>query len=70
MTQHRIRLWLLLTGCVLSLAACESDVTLQNPQTGETATCHESLAGFDPWSQKDTCVVGYITQGWTTTNRQ
>jgi hypothetical protein len=61
--------WLALAACGLSLTACASDVTLRNPQTGELATCRESLDGFNPWSQKDACVVGYITQGWTTTER-
>jgi hypothetical protein len=60
--------WLLLLACGL-LAGCASDVSLQDPRTGQIVTCRESLAGFNPWSQKDACVVGYITQGWVTTER-
>ena len=62
-----LRYWLL-GGCFL-LSACASDVALQDPKTGQTAVCRESLRGFNPWSQKDACVVGYLTQGWVTVDR-
>lgn len=60
---------LLLSITALILAACVSDVALQNPRTGETVTCREDLKGFNPWSQTDACVSGYLTQGWVTTGR-
>lgn len=58
--------WALAAG---TLAACTSDITLQNPRTGETVTCRESLQGANPWSQTDACATGYLTQGWVTTGR-
>lgn len=62
----RALLWMVCTG---SLCACTDDVALQNPKTGETAVCREILASFNPWSQRDACIVRYITQGWVTTER-
>jgi hypothetical protein len=61
--------WVLLTVCACPLIACAGDVALQNPHTGQITTCRESLAGFDPWSQKDACVASYITQGWVISGR-
>lgn len=61
--------YLILATVAFALSACVSDVTLQDPRTGKTVTCREDLKGFNPWSQTDACVSGYITQGWVTTGR-
>ncbi len=53
-----------------ALAACASDVQMQDPRTGETATCRQSLAGWDPWSQTYACVASHMEQGWVTTGGQ
>lgn len=56
--------YLLLIITLGSLAACARDVVLQDPRTGETATCYQSFLGLNPWSQTDACVAGYEAQGW------
>jgi hypothetical protein len=64
---RRPRAWIvaLLVAAAWLLAGCASDVVMVNPRTGERATCREHLNGLDPWSQKEACVGGYITRGWT-----
>ena len=47
-----------------ALGGCVGDVTMREPLTGATETCTESLHGFDPWSQKDSCVAKHIAEGW------
>lgn len=47
------------------LAGCASDVVMINPRTGEKVTCRESLAGVNPWSQKEACVGQHTAEGWT-----
>jgi hypothetical protein len=61
-------LTLILSACVLT--GCAADVMMQNPRTGETATCRESLMGLNPWSQRDACIAGHIAQGWRRTSRE
>lgn len=68
--------WPLIPRClVLILAAgvsagCAGDVVMQNPRTGQTETCQESLHGFDPWSQTMACVETHEAQGWTRVDRE
>src|ERR1700722_9656442 len=54
-----------LTVLACSIAGCANDVLMQNPRTGETATCAQSLAGWDPWSQTYACAAAKAEQGWT-----
>jgi hypothetical protein len=61
--------YLVLTIVAFVLTACVGDVALQDPRIGETVTCREDLKGFNPWSQTDACVSGYISQGWVTAGR-
>ena len=61
-------LTLICAACLLS--GCAADVMLQNPRTGETATCRASLMGLNPWSQQDACIMGHIAQGWRRTNQE
>jgi hypothetical protein len=49
---------------VCSIAGCANDVAMQNPRTGETATCAQSLAGWNPWSQTYACAAAKAEQGW------
>jgi hypothetical protein len=49
---------------------CAGDVVMQNPRTGQTETCQESLHGFDPWSQAMACVEAHEAQGWTRVDRE
>jgi hypothetical protein len=60
-------LTLIVATCILT--GCAGDVVMQNPRTGETATCRESLMGLNPWSQQEACIAGHIAQGWTRTSR-
>jgi hypothetical protein len=46
-------------------AGCTDDVAMQNPQTGKTEICRESLRGFNPWSQSMACVANHEAEGWT-----
>jgi hypothetical protein len=48
-----------------SITGCTNDVMMQNPRTGETATCAQSLAGWNPWSQTYACASAKAEQGWT-----
>lgn len=61
--------YLTLIVATYSLAACASDsnVAMQDPRTGETVTCRQSLAGLNPWSQTYACVTEHAAQGWVTT---
>jgi hypothetical protein len=61
-------LTLILAACALS--ACARNVTLQNPRTGESVICRQSLGGLDPWSQTDACVAGFVAQGWVPAARE
>jgi uncharacterized lipoprotein YajG len=49
----------------LLLAGCAQPVTVQNPKTGETVLCKTPASEWNPWSQDDACVSGYLAQGWT-----
>lgn len=49
---------------------CAGDVVMQNPHTGQTETCQESLHGLDPWSQTMACVEAHEVQGWTRVDRE
>jgi hypothetical protein len=55
---------LILMAAACMVTGCAADVVMMNPQTGETATCRESLRGVDPWSQKEACVGYYTAGGW------
>jgi hypothetical protein len=55
---------LLVVVCGMT-TGCAHDVVVQNPHTGATETCRESLGGFDPWSQTSACVADHLAQGWT-----
>jgi hypothetical protein len=46
------------------LAGCADPVTVQNPRTSETVTCGSQNWELNPWSQHDSCVAGYLAQGW------
>jgi hypothetical protein len=49
---------------------CAGDVVMQNPRTGMTQICKESLRGLNPWSQTMACVANYEVQGWTRANQE
>ena len=49
------------------LAGCADDIVMQNPRTGEIATCAQSLSGWDPWSQTYACAAAKAEQGWAIT---
>jgi hypothetical protein len=55
---------------VAAVSGCADDVVMQNPQTGMTEICHESLRGLDPWSQTMACVAGHEAQGWIRVGRE
>jgi hypothetical protein len=58
----------IIIGCVAS--GCAHDVVVQNPLTGTTEVCRESLGGFDPWSQTTGCVADHVAQGWTRSDQE
>jgi hypothetical protein len=45
-------------------------VTLNNPRSGATEVCRESLRGLNPWSQTMSCVADQVAQGWTRPDRR
>jgi hypothetical protein len=49
---------------------CANDVVMQNPRTGMTEVCPESLRGLDPWSQKMACVANHEAEGWVRVDRE
>jgi hypothetical protein len=57
---------LIVTACVLT--GCATDVAMQNPRTGDTATCRTSLLGLNPWSQHDACIADHLAEGWRRTS--
>ena len=59
---------LIVAACVLT--GCATDVAMQNPRTGDTATCRASLWGLNPWSQQDACIADHIAQGWRRTSTE
>jgi hypothetical protein len=64
-----------LVGAILIVAAavstgCADDVVMQNPRTGISEICHESLRGLDPWSQTMACVASHEAQGWIRVGQQ
>ncbi len=61
-------LTLIVAACVLT--GCATDVAMQNPRTGDTATCRASLWGLNPWSQQDSCIADHIAQGWRRTSTE
>jgi hypothetical protein len=48
----------------LLMAGCAKDIVMQNPRTGATVTCAQSLWGWDPWSQTYACATAKAEQGW------
>lgn len=54
--------YLMLIAAACALAGCARDTVMLNPRTGETTTCRASA--LNPWSQQETCVGDYMTQGW------
>jgi hypothetical protein len=56
--------YLTLIVAAFLLPSCATDVAMQNPRTGETATCRASLRGLNPWSQQDACIADHLAQGW------
>jgi hypothetical protein len=61
---------MLLCAAATVLAGCASDVVMQNPRTGATDVCRESLHGLNPWSQTMACVAGHEAQGWVRVVRE
>ena len=59
---------LIVLGCLI--AGCADDIVMQNPRTGETATCAQSFAGSDPWSQTYACAAARAEQGWVVTGQR
>jgi hypothetical protein len=57
-----------LIALALLVAGCARDIVMQNPRTGETATCAQSLSGWDPWSQTYACATAKAEQGWVVTS--
>jgi hypothetical protein len=55
---------LLVVVCCMA-TGCAHDAVVQNPHTGATEICRESLGGLNPWSQTSACVADHIAQGWT-----
>ena len=53
---------IIVAACLL--AGCATDVVMQNPRTGDMATCRASVRGLNPWSQQDACIADHIAQGW------
>jgi hypothetical protein len=53
---------LIVLACLLG--GCANDIVMQNPRTGETVTCRQSLAGWNPWSQTYACATAKAEQGW------
>lgn len=53
---------LLVVACVSTGCA---GVVMQDPHTGATETCQNSLAELNPWSQTMACVANHEAQGWT-----
>jgi hypothetical protein len=49
---------------------CADDVVMENPRTGMTQICQESLRGLNPWSQTTACVGNYEAQGWRRANQE
>ncbi|MGA3402422.1 MAG: hypothetical protein ABSC95_24695 [Acetobacteraceae bacterium] len=60
----------LLGVAVCAMSGCAHDVVVQNPHTGATEICRESLHGLDPWSQAMSCVADHIAQGWTRSDQE
>ena len=48
----------------------KSTVVMQNPRTGDVATCRPSPWGMNPWSQQDACIADHIAQGWRRANAE
>jgi hypothetical protein len=59
-----------LIGVVGVSTGCADDVVMQNPRTGMTQICGESLRGLNPWAQTMACVANYEAQGWTRANQE
>ena len=60
--------YVMLIVAACALTGCATDVIVQNPRTGETATCKTSLAGLNPWDQQEACIADHLAQGWTRTD--
>lgn len=54
---------LILVACASS-GCTERDVVMENPHSGKTEICRQSLQGLDPWSQTMACVAAHEAQGW------
>ena len=59
-----LRYLTLIVPAACLLAGCATDVVMQNPRTGDMATCRASVRGLNPWSQQDACIADHIAQGW------
>ena len=57
----RYRIFIIAAGI---LSGCAHDVTMEDPHTGKTEICTESLQGLNPWSQATACVASHVAQGW------
>jgi hypothetical protein len=51
------------------LAGCADDVVMQNPRTGMSEVCQQSLRGLNPWSQTMACVANHEAKGWIRTSQ-
>lgn len=60
---------LIFVACASS-ACTEQDVVMENPHTGKTEVCGQSLQGLDPWSQTMACVTAHEVQGWVRATRE
>jgi hypothetical protein len=49
-------------------AGCASGIVIKDPRTAASATCAQSLAGLDPWSQTYACAAQQAAQGWRVVN--
>ena len=58
---------LIVLACLI--AGCADDIAMRNPRTGETATCAQALAGWDPWSQTYACATAKAEQGWVVSHQ-
>jgi hypothetical protein len=52
----------IVVACVST--GCADDVVMENPRTGMSAVCQQSLRGLNPWSQTMACVSSHEAQGW------
>lgn len=66
-TMRRLARKAVLLAATLALGACVGGVeAVQDPQTGQTATCSEPgmMPSWNPWSQREACLADHVAQGW------